>query len=183
MEKRLNIPHKNVGDLFTATEFNAIVDAINAIDSKQVFLEAAFEQLMEQQGCGRDGRWLTFKGSTTIGQLPASAPEYEGWVYAVSGPFSSRADFTMGAGVYFSKGAWVACIMQENDDGSVSYLWDVLPDVVSSGGDPIDIDTITIATEEDIRALFSSYQGIPLATQEGWELGCSDPLLLLEDNN
>lgn len=179
MEKRLNIPSKQTGDLFTATEFNAIVDAINAIDSKQVYLEAAFQKLMEQQGY--DGKWLVFRGSTTIGRLPASAPEYEGWVYAVSGPFTSRADFVVGAGTYYERGAWVACVMRENDDGSVSYLWDILPDVVSPGGDPIDIDTITIATEEEIRLLFSTYSGMPFSTQEGWELGCSDPLQLLDN--
>ena len=175
---RLNIARKQTGDRLTPAEFNAVVDAINAIDDRQILLEEAFEQLIIQLGLDRNGHWLTYRGSTTIGGLPVSSPEYEGMVYAVSGPFASRADFLTGSGVYYESGAWVACVMRENDDGSVDYLWDVMADLVSPGGDTIPVDSITVATVQDIQSLFSGMQGLAIEANEGWQLGMADTGLL-----
>lgn len=64
----------------------------------------------------------TPKGTVAFASLPEASASNKGWVYNISGAFTTTAAFVEGAGHSYGAGTNVVCV----DAGSGAYKWDVL---------------------------------------------------------
>ena len=81
----------------------------------------------------------TPKGTIAFASLPAASAGNLGWVYNISGAFTTTAAFVEGAGQSYGAGTNVVCV----DAGSGSYKWDVLAGT-------IDLEELTAAEVQSI---------------------------------
>lgn len=84
----------------------------------------------------------TPKGSIAFASLPTAAAGNKGWVYNVTGDFTTTAAFVEGAGHSYGAGTNVVCV----DAGSGSYKWDVLAGTVD----------LTELTADEVQTLWNS---------------------------
>ena len=84
----------------------------------------------------------TPKGSIAFASLPTAAAGNKGWVYNVTGAFTTTAAFVEGAGHSYGAGTNVVCV----DAGSGSYKWDVLAGTID----------LTELTADEVQTLWNS---------------------------
>lgn len=84
----------------------------------------------------------TPKGSIAFASLPTAAAGNKGWVYNVTGAFTTTAAFVEGAGHSYGAGTNVVCV----DAGSGSYKWDVLAGTID----------LTELTADEVQRLWNS---------------------------
>lgn len=84
----------------------------------------------------------TPKGSIAFASLPTAATGNKGWVYNVTGAFTTTAAFVEGAGHSYGAGTNVVCV----DAGSGSYKWDVLAGTID----------LTELTADEVQTLWNS---------------------------
>lgn len=84
----------------------------------------------------------TPKGSIAFASLPTAAAGNKGWVYNVTGAFTTTAAFIEGAGHSYGAGTNVVCV----DAGSGSYKWDVLAGTID----------LTELTADEVQRLWNS---------------------------
>lgn len=84
----------------------------------------------------------TPKGSIAFASLPTAAAGNKGWVYNVTGAFTTTAAFVEGAGHSYGAGTNVVCV----DAGSGSYKWDVLAGIID----------LTELTAGEVQTLWNS---------------------------
>lgn len=84
----------------------------------------------------------TPKGSIAFASLPTAAAGNKGWVYNVTGAFTTTAAFVEGAGHSYGAGTNVVCV----DAGSGSYKWDVLAGTID----------LTELTADEVQRIWDS---------------------------
>lgn len=84
----------------------------------------------------------TPKGSLAFKSLPTAAAGNKGWVYNITGAFTTTAAFLEGAGHAYGAGTNVVCV----DAGSGSYKWDVLAGTID----------LTELTADEVQTLWNS---------------------------
>ena len=131
-----------VDTAMSATSTNPVQNKIvkSYVDNKVSGLQTA-SQVQDAIKSAITGVY-TPKGSIAFASLPTAAAGNKGWVYNVTGAFTTTAAFVEGAGHSYGAGTNVVCV----DAGSGSYKWDVLAGTID----------LTELTADEVQTLWNS---------------------------
>lgn len=130
---------------------NMSADSVNPVQNKTVKsyvdnrvsgLQTTLTAYTDTQIANAISGVYTPKGSIAFASLPTAAAGNKGWVYNVTGAFTTTAAFVEGAGHSYGAGTNVVCV----DAGSGSYKWDVLAGTID----------LTELTADEVQTLWDS---------------------------